>query len=56
VPFTMMVAPACTPASSSTMSFTASAPSGDREPRSTDARPWRVTPLARSITSGGRSS
>ena len=56
VPSTMMVAPLRTPASSSVMSFTACWPSGDCEPRSTDARLWSVTPLARSTTSGGRSS
>ena len=54
VPCTMMVAPLRTPASSSVMSFTACWPAGVCEPRSTDARLWSVTPLARSTTSGGK--
>src|SRR5438093_5347848 len=56
VPSTMMVAPAWAPASSSVISLTARWPSGNREPRSTEARLWSVTPLARSTTAGGRSS
>src|SRR6266850_667864 len=55
-PSTMMVAPFFTPASSSPISFTAWRPPGVSEPSSTDASPWSVTPLARSTTSGGRSS
>src|SRR5438477_155384 len=55
-PSTMIVAPLRTPASSSVMSFTACRPPGVREPRSTEARLCRVTPLARSTTAGGRSS
>src|SRR6266851_1790994 len=55
-PSTMMVAPFVTPASSSVTSLTACWPSGVREPRRIDARPWSVRPLARSTTAGGRSS
>ena len=55
-PSTMIVAPLRTPASSSVMSITACRPPGVREPRSTEARLCRVTPLARSTTAGGRSS
>ena len=55
-PFTMMVAQVRTPASSSVMSRTACWPAGVWDPRSTDARLWSVTPLARSTTAGGRSS
>ncbi len=54
-PSTMIVAPFFTPVSSSVMSFTACWPPGVREPRSTDASPCSVSPLARSTTSSGRS-
>src|SRR5215471_15597283 len=51
-----MVAPFCGPPSSAVISFIASCPAGICEPNNTDESAWRVTPLARSITAGGRSS
>ena len=56
VPFTMMVAPLRTPASSSSMSLTASCPAGNCEPSSAEVSAWSVTPLARSTTAAGKSS
>src|SRR5215471_7845109 len=55
-PSTKIVAPLRAPLSSEVISFIASCPAGICEPNSTDERAWRVTPLARSITAGGRSS
>ena len=56
VPSTRRVAPFATPASSSVTSRMPCWAAGRWEPSSADARACRVSPLARSTTSGGRSS